>query len=405
MAKKKNKTTNMTDSLLSPLLAKPADESSPLLKTEDKSVSDTTSKTVEGSETESTWTAESSNKMPSTDSSNKVPQADASAGKEKNETPDDLSDAQAGDAAEVSDDDEDDDSNSGEDSEKDKDGKKKGKGGKKKDKDKKKEKLKGIPITAASAFELEREVSKNMAKHNLANQYFAFRHFWYFTVPQAILTCVSSILAFIGTSEFLTSKQKVIINTIVGSTSGVVVFLQTMGGICNYGSRADMHQSAAIDLRDLRDDLHLLKQKLKQIEINNKQRKILAKAHGEEHEDSHEKHGETFETISSRFRQSLSACKSNVPMGLTEAFSGIDSNLLLARSRENDDYMKSIYGEIEFDSFIQSKAYDILAGEILNSYHFPLVLPNSKDMVRKTMDRLRGHINVYQNFWHRDSEV
>mmetsp|Transcript_5013 Transcript_5013/g.11634 ORF Transcript_5013/g.11634 Transcript_5013/m.11634 type:complete len:390 (-) Transcript_5013:182-1351(-) len=274
-----------------------------------------------------------------------------------------------------------------------------------KKKDKKSKQRKGVQITAASAFELEREVSKNMAKHNLANQYLAFRHFWFFTVPQAVLTCVSGILAFVATLDLLTNEVKTIVNTIVGSISGVVVFLQTMSGICNYGSRADMHQSAAIDLRDLRDDLHLLKQKLKQIEMDRNKKKSHAEANGEDHEDSNEEDGASFDEIQSRFRQSLSACKSNVPMGLTEAFAGIESNLLLARSKENNVYMTKIYGEIEFDDFVQSKAHDILAGEILHSRFFPFSLPKSKDVVQRTMERLRNHIELYQCFWHKNGKV
>jgi len=396
MAKKKKKTPKTMD----PMEQQPPTENAPLLpkgvpdmgkppKGDPKGVpdmgkkvaSDDTAKTVEVSETGSTGTTDY---------------------KGEKETLDDIPDLQSSVAAIVEDDDGDGDSEG--DSQKPED--------KKKDQDEKnkrnksKQKSKGVPITAQSAFELEREVAKNMAKHNLANQYLGFRHFWFFTVPQAVLTCVSSILAFVATLELFTSQQKTIINTIVGSTSGVVVFLQTMSGICNYGSRADMHQSAAIDLRDLRDDLHLLKQKLKQIEMDNKKKKAHAEANGEVHdEDQDDEHGDSFEEIQSRFRQSLSACKSNVPMGLTEAFGGIDSNLLLARSKENNSYMTSIYGEVEFDAFIQSKAYDILSGEILHYKRFPFSLPRSKDVVQKTMDRLRNHIELYQHFWHKDGKV
>lgn len=264
----------------------------------------------------------------------------------------------------------------------------------------------GVKLTYRSAFQLEREISKYLAKHNLASKFLGYRQFWIFTVPQAVLTCMASILAFIATSDMLTATQKTILSTVVGSTSGVVVFLQTMGGICNYGSRSAMHQSTAIDLRDLRDDLVLIKHKLGQME-KDKGKKLTAAMVGhtlpesdsEEDDYDDDRNGTDFGTIQSRFRQSLSGCKSNLPLGLMEAFNGLDSNLVIARTRENSVLLYNVYGHIEFDDFIETKAYDILAGEILNARGFPMRLPNSKAMVQKTMERLRVQLNTYQSFW------
>ena len=88
--------------------------------------------------------------------------------------------------------------------------------------------------------------------------YYTALQFWLFTVPQAILTMISAILAFMATSELFDAKTKIIINTIVGSASGIVVFLQTMSGVCDYGIRASMHQTTALSLRSLGDDLSLV---------------------------------------------------------------------------------------------------------------------------------------------------
>jgi len=273
----------------------------------------------------------------------------------------------------------------------------------------KKKKKKGLKLCSESALGLEQQVQMNLIKHQLAWQFLSCRQFWLFTVPQAILTMLSGILAFVATSDLLDEKIKVIMNTIVGSTSGIVVFLQTMSGVCAYGTRAAMHDSAAIDLRDLRDDLVLLKQKLCQIDANKKKEMVCFNKTGatinddddDDDDDSinNEGNGDTFEEIQTRFRQCLSGCKSTVPMALSEAFHGLDSNLMLAQSKDNVIHLYELYGHLYFDEFIYFKAYDILAGEILNSRYFPLQLPNSKKVVLTTMARLQEQIIQYDNFW------
>jgi hypothetical protein len=111
---------------------------------------------------------------------------------------------------------------------------------------KKKKKKKGIILDETSAFSLEQQVQMNMSKNELAWQFLSGRQFWLFTILQAIFTMLSSILAFMATSKLFDEKTKIIINTIVGSTSAIVVFLQTMSGVCNYGTRAAMHDSVSL---------------------------------------------------------------------------------------------------------------------------------------------------------------
>jgi hypothetical protein len=111
---------------------------------------------------------------------------------------------------------------------------------------KKKKKKKGVILDETSAFSLEQQVQMNMMKNELAWQFLSGRQFWLFTIPQAIFTMLSSILAFMATSKLFDEKTKIIINTIVGCTSAIVVFLQTMSGVCDYGTRAAMHDSVSL---------------------------------------------------------------------------------------------------------------------------------------------------------------
>jgi len=271
-----------------------------------------------------------------------------------------------------------------------------------------KKKTKGVVVVkldAVTTIKLEQEVNLNMVKHQLASKYFSARQYWFFTVPQAFLTMLSGIIAF-GATNLIT-------NNIVGSMSGLVVFLQTMSGNCNYGTRSAMHGSIAIDLRDLRDDLVLLKQKLELVESRQRPNQKLtdASSHtsttagtndtmgGNEDENTDDQGGGNFNDIQARVKQSLSGCKSTVPMRISEAFHGLQSNLLLKQSKKSMDYLSNIYQIGHFNEYIELKAFDMLAGEIMNYPFYPLFLPNSQKMVKDTTKRLKKELRESESFW------
>ena len=267
----------------------------------------------------------------------------------------------------------------------------------------KKKKKRGTKLTHDSAFSLEQQVQMSLIQHQLARKHLGSREFWLFTVPQAVLTLLASILAFVATSELINEKAKVIISTIVGSISGVVVFLQTMNGVCNYGTRAAMHDSTAIDLRDLRDDLVLLKHKLSHVLNSDGKREYHEHEEEEDDDDDDPSKGETFEAIQTRFRQSLTGCKSTVPVALSEAFQGLDSELMVAFSFENKRMLYGIYKQMDFDTIIYFKACDILMEEISTSGYFPISfpihLPDSKKVVSATMEHLKDKIFQVEGIW------
>ena len=269
-----------------------------------------------------------------------------------------------------------------------------------------------VRLTAKSAHRMEQQIQMNMIKHNLAGHHFATRQFWLFTVPQALLTMATSILAFVATTDFFSTQETVFINVVVGSTSAVVVFLQTMSGICSYETRGKMHDAVALDLRHLRDNLVLLKFKLG---FENEQRKKHANMFREDHPVSVRKieagddsdgvkkgdkneHQSLFEQIQSRFEQSLAGCKSNVPMELSEAFHGINSHLLLASSKNNIQFMVQKYGSLHDMVNLEFKIYDCLATEILEHWSYPMHLPRAKIMVKRTLKRFKREMAETDKF-------
>lgn len=258
-------------------------------------------------------------------------------------------------------------------------------------KPKKKVKKKGVPLDYANAKILECYIHRDMAKHVLASEYFEYQAFWFFQIPQALFTAISSVLAFAGSARMFKPYAEYI-SLIVGTLSACVVLIQTVGGVKTFDLRADRHKTAAVQLRDLRDDLVLIKMKLKEIG------RLKNEHHPSEH--SHfEDHDLTFEAIQKKYMQCLGSCNSNAPLRIVEAFRGVETNIELQESSSNMAIVDEIYGELDHKTMMKAKAYDILTGEIINTRMFPAKLPNSKDMIERTMDKLKLHLKENKTFY------
>ena len=265
-------------------------------------------------------------------------------------------------------------------------------------------------LTRKSLCLVEQHVKMNMIQHKLAWKHLAARQFWYFTVPQAFFTLMASVLAFVSNSELVDSTVGTgVMTTIVGSLSGFVIFLQTMNGVCNYGTRAAMHDIVSMDLREMRDDLVLLRYKLDQ-------RSDLSEKNGNDDngfkvDKLNPRQVETFHSIETRFHQSLTGCKSTIPLPLSEAFEGVNSYIKISKTERNDkDLVRLFGGERDFEHSMYFKAYDYLSEEISNyglncfPIRFPLRLPNSSKSSSRAMARLKEHIGRVDGYWGLDED-
>jgi hypothetical protein len=284
-----------------------------------------------------------------------------------------------------------------------------------------KKKPKGVKLDARNSQILEYQVHMNLIKHTLAADHFECRQYWCFTMTQAVFTAISSVLAFAASAEIFKPHAEVI-SLIVGSLSACVVLLQTVSGVRNYDKRSDRHRNVAVQLRDLRDDMVLMRFKLNVAEKQEKRAHSMLtkrlmedgaissgrinkikKAIDDWHEmEKHDKdsdsdsddqnYADTFDSIQKRYQQSLSGCASSVPLEISEAFHELNTNLLISETKENVKFMFGIYGHLNYFSVLMAKGNDILASEVLNSWGFPMFLPNSRNLVRKSMDLLKKHI-------------
>ena len=231
--------------------------------------------------------------------------------------------------------------------------------------------------------------------------YYTALQFWLFTVPQAILTMISAILAFMATSELFDAKTKIIINTIVGSASGIVVFLQTMSGVCNYGIRASMHQTTALSLRSLGDDLSLVGIEEKAKYYNRKKSDDDDDDNDDNDDENNVSSNYTFEDLRTRFLQCQSGCQSTVPLKINDAFESLDSTLMIMLNDKNIIWLMKQY---QFQSnniqdVVYFRAYDILTKNIVDSLFWPFHIPKTKDLVKRTIEELKNEVVNADSFF------
>ena len=231
--------------------------------------------------------------------------------------------------------------------------------------------------------------------------YYTALQFWLFTVPQAILTMISAILAFMATSELFDAKTKIIINTIVGSASGIVVFLQTMSGVCNYGIRASMHQTTALSLRSLGDDLSLVGIEAKAKEYSRKKSDDDDDDNDDNDDENNVSSNYTFEALRTRFLQCQSGCQSTVPLKINDAFESLDSTLMIMLNDKNIIWLMKQY---QFQSnniqdVVYFRAYDILTKNIVDSLFWPFHIPKTKVLVNRTIEELKNELVKADSFF------
>ncbi len=253
-----------------------------------------------------------------------------------------------------------------------------------------------MPIEHSNCENLMMEIHKNLKMHRLAADYFKFRNFVFFQAPQALLAMASAMMAFMGAADVFESTAAKQIVTLAGSCSALVVVLQTLSGYCSYGMRASMHDGTTIYLRDLDDDLTLLMSKLRKSETtekNQEEKSSQSQRNVRINED-------TYESLQNRYRHSLKGCKSDVPTQITEAFSEIDSFILLSRTTSNRKYLEEC-GMFESQKFrgITLKSYDRLASNMVGYVYWPLKIPCPKTLVKMTIDETRSDLHQMSSFW------
>ncbi len=283
----------------------------------------------------------------------------------------------------------------------------------------------------------KRECHLSLAKHRLAAIHMASLHFWTFTIPAATITMISGIMAFLATSGLFDDRTNQMLNIAVGCLAFVVVFLQTLAARLKFDCRSEMHQSATIDLRDLKEDLEnavnqskVMITHLKTIAKINRSRMVIARGGtsststegkgkalvkgkegaggtdtdtGEDDAENAEIENEVqslehiFDGVQKRYNQCLKGCKSPVPLKINDAFVQLVSRLNATMTTVGQARLETLYGSKNYANVIYFQACNDLSQRFSGHIGWPLSLPNAKRAVDATMANLKHNIST--DFW------
>lgn len=207
--------------------------------------------------------------------------------------------------------------------------------------------------------EAERQMQRLAAAH------FGFWHFYFLFIPAASLTMASGILAFLSTSEAVDAERRVALATVVGCLSLVAVFLQTINDQLKYGSRAEMHRSAVLDLKRITDELDFMQ--IDRIGGSARKKVSVATYHG-------------------LFSQVQQGCKSMLPLRVSQAFNAIDTRIMIQLPSNRDVGLEGTIRTNEVYIILWNELYCAIAAYWL----FPLALPDPDRTIARVLERMRG---------------
>ena len=194
------------------------------------------------------------------------------------------------------------------------------------------------------------DVERQMQR--LAVEHLAFWHFWFLFLPSATLTMVSGALAFLSTSDLIDPSNKVLLVAVVGCLALVATFLQTLSDRLKFGSRADMHRSAVLDLKAIIDSLDFMKID----QIGSK--------------DLHQAINDVGE-YRKMFSQVQTGCKSAIPLRVIQSFNTIGTRIPMKLPSSKDMDFDGQIGYPEIHQTVWNEIYCDIAAYWLFPFAFP----------------------------------
>jgi len=204
----------------------------------------------------------------------------------------------------------------------------------------------------------------------LAATYFHFRHFWVLFLPGALLTMAASTLAFLSSSRILESHTDTL-TTIVGCLALIAGFFQTLNNFLKWNVRAEMHTSAAYDLKKIVDDLEFI-QVVRTGSTKQQQPKTL----------------KTFQQL---YGQIMLGCKSEKPIQIASAYKTIETRVLMELPPDTD--RKPLEGQISIAklmSIVHSELYCVFS----RYYLWPLKERIADSAMKQALQSVRTYLKT-----------
>jgi len=219
------------------------------------------------------------------------------------------------------------------------------------------------------------KVDMERQMQRLAVEHLAFWHFWFLFLPSATLTMVSGALAFLSTSDIIEPDNRVLLVTVVGCLALVATFLQTLSDRLKFGSRADMHRSAVLDLKAINDSLDFMKID----QMGNKEGLDQAKHDVEEYRKM--------------FSQVQTGCKSAIPLRVIQSFTTIGTRIPMKLPSSKDMNLEGQIGYPEIHQTVWNEIYCDIAAYWLFPFAFPDPDRTMKAVLKRVHDDLAKDIS------------
>jgi hypothetical protein len=214
------------------------------------------------------------------------------------------------------------------------------------------------------SLQIKVEMERQMQR--LAMAHFAFWHFWFLFIPGAALTMASGVLAFLSESEAIEEGNRTRLVTVVGCLALVATFLQTLNDLLKYGTRAEMHKSAVLDLKAIYDALDFMQ---------------ISRIGGTtRHADVAE-----YQKIYSQVQQ---GCKSTIPLRVIQSFNTMDTRILSQIPVNKEVNFEGKVGLNELVLTVSNEIYCAIAAYWL----FPLALPDPDRIMVLVLKRVHDAI-------------
>jgi hypothetical protein len=113
---------------------------------------------------------------------------------------------------------------------------------------------------------INNQIKKNRYLHNRSSEYYGQLHNYIF-LPSVFITGISTIFAFLSTSQFIDIEEQSIFAIIVGVLSSISTVLQSLSGAYKFSNKSELHRNAAEEFNNLQIKVKFEKDK----EENNKE--------------------------------------------------------------------------------------------------------------------------------------
>jgi len=97
---------------------------------------------------------------------------------------------------------------------------------------------------------INNQIKKNRYLHNKSSEYYGKLHNYIF-LPSVLITGISTICAFLSTSQYINTDDQSIFAIIVGVLSSISTVLQSLSGAYKFSNRSELHRNAAEEFNNL----------------------------------------------------------------------------------------------------------------------------------------------------------